>query len=139
MIEAGHGVHRLLNGARYHDLHLIDRHDAVIDADDDAREVCGREDGNRNSKSEISAEYREGDDDEDNRACGIARSSDQVNRSFAPVERQVRGRSLAVVLALGTGLGFGDLNFHFVIEPQGALRDHLFAGIDAAEDLHVVS
>src|SRR5205085_8107285 len=43
--DAGDAVHRLLDGARDGDERLLRGHDAVVNDDDDAREVCGREEG----------------------------------------------------------------------------------------------
>ena len=41
--KPGHGVDRVFNGLGDGDLHLLDRHHAVVDADDDARKVGLRE------------------------------------------------------------------------------------------------
>ena len=66
MIETGNRIDDFLQGPRDRDLHLVNRHDAVIDADDDSREVRGRKDGDGDIKSQIDAEQRQGRNDEQN-------------------------------------------------------------------------
>ena len=43
LLQSGHAVDRLFDGTRDGDHHLVDRHHAVVDADDNARKIGGRE------------------------------------------------------------------------------------------------
>ncbi len=68
--EPGYRVHRGLNGFGDGDFHLLDRHDAVIDADDDAREIGFGEDGDRHLQRGPGAGNRKRDDKEEDRSRG---------------------------------------------------------------------
>ncbi len=71
--QPGHGVDRVLNRLGDGDLHLVDGHDAVVDGDDDAREVGVGEDGDGNLAGEVDAGDRQ-DDDEEEDGPGVARN-----------------------------------------------------------------
>ncbi len=61
-LQAGDAVDGFLERTRDDHEHLVDRHNAVVDADDDAREVGVREDRDRNGEGKIRAHEHEGDD-----------------------------------------------------------------------------
>ena len=86
VLEPLHAVHRLLDRPRDGHLHLIDRRDAVVDADDDAREVDFGEDGDRNRRREVDADGDQREDDEDDRLA-VARGPVLAARSRRPVRR----------------------------------------------------
>src|SRR5581483_3232674 len=48
-------------------LHLLDRHHAVVDRDDDPRKVRRREDGDRQRQRLVDADHRQDADEEDDR------------------------------------------------------------------------
>jgi hypothetical protein len=56
---------RLVMETSDHDQHLVDRHDAVVHADDHAREIGVWEDRNGDAESEVAANQREADDQEE--------------------------------------------------------------------------
>ena len=81
-LEALHRVQRLFDRPRDRHLHLIDRRDAVIDADDDAREIGRRKNGDGNRRGQIDADRHKRQDDEDDRLA-VARGpmfSDRARR-----------------------------------------------------------
>ena len=57
--EAGNAVDGVFDGLGDGDLHLLDRHDAVVDADDDAGKVGVGKDGDGNLKRGVDACERE--------------------------------------------------------------------------------
>ena len=63
--EAGDAVDGVFDGFGDGDLHLLDGHDAVIDADDDAGEVGLREDGDRDLKRRVDAGEGEREQEEE--------------------------------------------------------------------------
>src|SRR5581483_3222186 len=65
--EALHAVERLLDRPRDGDLHLIDRRDPVVDADEDARKIDFGKNRDRNRRREVHAGSDERQDDEDDR------------------------------------------------------------------------
>ena len=52
-------------GNRHH--HLVDRHHAVVNADDHAREIRGREHRHGNGECQVAAHECQGQNEEDNR------------------------------------------------------------------------
>ena len=66
-LEALHGVDRLFDLARDRHLHLVDRRDAVVDADDDSGEVDFGKNRDRDRRRQIDAGGDEREDDEDDR------------------------------------------------------------------------
>ena len=68
--QPGHCVDRIFNGLGDGDLHLFDRHDAVVDADDDAGKVSGREDRNGDLKRNVDACHHEHGGEEEDGARG---------------------------------------------------------------------
>ncbi len=68
--EAGNAVDGVFNGLGDGDLHLLDGHDAVVDADDDAGEVCFRKDGDGGLVEGVDAGDGEGRGEEEDRAEG---------------------------------------------------------------------
>ena len=75
VLEPGDGPDRLLDRPRDGDLHLLDRHHAVVDADDDAREIGRRKHGHREAQRFIDADDRQHADQEDDRLSSAARTS----------------------------------------------------------------
>ena len=67
VLEARDGPDRLLERPRDRHLHLLDRHHAVVDADDDAREVGRRKHGHRKRQRLVDADDRQHADQEDDR------------------------------------------------------------------------
>ena len=61
----GTAVDRVFDGLGDGDLHLLDRHDAVVDADDDAGEIGLREDGDRNTPGGVDPDQGEDDEEEE--------------------------------------------------------------------------
>jgi hypothetical protein len=53
--QARHGVDRVFDGLGDGDLHLLDRHHAVVDADDHAGKVSWRKDGDRHLEGKVDA------------------------------------------------------------------------------------
>ena len=90
-----HAVDGLFDRACDGDQHLVDRRDAVIDADDDAREVGRREDRNGDRERQVHSRRRERQNDEDDRLA-VARSP---------------------VLALGSSFFRAIENAHFWLPP----------------------
>src|SRR5580700_9495061 len=60
-LQAGYAVHSFFERAGNGDEHLVDRHDAVIDANHDARKIGGGENGDRNRESQVCADQRQAD------------------------------------------------------------------------------
>src|SRR5262249_47769639 len=63
----GDGSNGRFEWPRDRHFHLLDRHDAVVDADDDAREVRRRKDGDGKRKRLPHADHGEGADQENDR------------------------------------------------------------------------
>ena len=59
VFKAGHDPNRFLDRPGDRDLHLLDRHHAVLDADDDPRKVRRRENGNGQRQRFVNADRRE--------------------------------------------------------------------------------
>jgi hypothetical protein len=59
ILKAGNAVERFFQRTGDGDFHLIDRHHAVIDADDDAREIRRGENGNGDGESFVNAGRRQ--------------------------------------------------------------------------------
>ena len=68
LLQTRDAVYRFFNGPGDGDHHLVDGHDAVVDADQHARKIGGRKYGDRNGEGEISAQQAEREDQEDQRA-----------------------------------------------------------------------
>src|SRR5262249_34537979 len=83
--EAGHASDRLFDRPRDRHLHLLDRHDAVVDADDDPRKIRRRKHGDRQRQRLVDADHGENADEEDHR-CRMAREPVALG-IFAFVER----------------------------------------------------
>src|SRR5262249_33605534 len=66
-LDTLHAVDGFFDGPGDGDEHLVYGGDAVIDADDDAGEIGGWEDGDGNGAGEIDADADQSDDDEDHR------------------------------------------------------------------------
>src|SRR5262249_33887800 len=66
-LEARDGADRVLDRPRDRQLHLLDRRDAVVDADDDPRKVGGREDRHRQRQRLVDADHRQDANQEDDR------------------------------------------------------------------------
>src|SRR5262249_30209856 len=126
--------------------HLIDRHHAVVDADDDARKVSGRENGNWNTEKKISADKRQRNDEEDD---GFVLPRKPVTLGFLlrPFRRaripfawirhgSLDKRSVALAGLLGGFRWLRNRHFRFVRQAIGALRYHLLTGLEPAQDLH---
>ena len=78
--QAGNGVYGVLDGLGDGHLHLLDRHDTVVDADDDAGKVGLRKDGDRNLLRRVDPGQREHDKEEEDGAAISAAS--QKGRSL---------------------------------------------------------
>ena len=63
--KPGNAVDRFFDRTRDGDHHLVDRHHAVIDADDDAREIGRRENRDRNGERQICSSDRQDENQED--------------------------------------------------------------------------
>jgi len=61
-LQTRHAVDGFFEMTRDSDEHLVDGHDSVINADDDAGKIGIRENGNRNRESEISADQSQSND-----------------------------------------------------------------------------
>ena len=135
-LESLHAVDRFLDRTRDGHLHLIDRRDAVVDADDDAREVDFGKHRDRNRRRQIDADGDQREDDEDDRLA--------VARGPVLVAPGVVGRgthqflsSSGFVLLAGRLLAWlHDAHLRLVLETDAAVRDDVLARLDAGEDLH---
>src|SRR5262249_54079742 len=90
-LQARNAVDRLFDRSSNRDLHLLDRHYAVIDADDDSWKVRLWEDGDGHLKGEIDAGKRQGYGEE------IDRSPKPGNPEGLPF----RGYGLAIEFCAG--------------------------------------
>ena len=63
-LEARNAVDSFLDWTRDGDEHLVDGHDAVVDPDDDAREIGVGENGHWDRKGKIAAHQRQADNQE---------------------------------------------------------------------------
>lgn len=68
LLQAGNAVDGFLERAGDGDHHLVNRHHAVVHADDNAGEIGLGEDGDGEGEGEIAADQGEGDDEENQRA-----------------------------------------------------------------------
>ena len=64
LLQARHAIYRLFDGPRDGNEHLVDGHDAVVHADDDARKIGVRKYGDRDRKSEVASHKRHADGQE---------------------------------------------------------------------------
>src|SRR6516164_4054257 len=65
-LQAGNTVYSFFERAGNRDQHLIDRHDTVVDSDEDAWKVGVRKNGDRDAEGEISTNERKADGQEQN-------------------------------------------------------------------------
>ena len=99
--QAGNAVDGVFDGLGDGDLHLLDRHDAVVDADDDARKVGLGKDGDRHLKGGVDAGEGE-DDEEEEDGLGGAREPERFVR--VPVCCVGTRSSVVTALVFGCGL-----------------------------------
>src|SRR6266478_3401956 len=66
-LQARNIVYRFLNGTGNRNQHLVDGHDAVVNANDDAGKIGGGQNRNRNAERQIAADQRQADDQKKNR------------------------------------------------------------------------
>jgi hypothetical protein len=134
--EAGDAVDGVFDGASDSDFHLLDGHDAVVDADDDPGKVGLRKNGDGDAEGEVNAGHREdGREKED-----AARPAREPERAFR--RKRERGLSLVVAPLAGSGLlvisvvgGRHHFDVGAVVERGSAGGDDLLASREAGENL----
>ncbi len=158
--EAGNAVDGVLDGFGDGDLHLLDGHDAVIDADDDAGKVGLREDGDGDLKRGVDAGEGEGEQKEEDglgvtgepeaRLVGVVavRNGRNGGRRGAHLSSASFPAGLSAssdfparrALSSSSGLALGSmpiLTFVSFVEAVAAGGDDHVGGSEAGEDLDV--
>ena len=88
--QSGHAVDGFLDGTGYGDRHLVDGHDAVVDRDQHARKIRGREDRHGDGEGEIRAQQTESQDEKDDRP-GVLGDPMHANRGLVSRRTGSRG------------------------------------------------
>ena len=122
-------VQRLFDRARHGDEHLIDRRDAVVDADQHARKIDLGKHRDRNRQREIDADGDERQDDEDDRLA-VPRGPVLRGRHHFPPS------AFSSLSPSSFSPGVDDADRRLVFEAEAADRHDALARLDAGDDLH---
>ncbi len=79
--QAGNRVDGIFDGPGDHDFHLLDGHDTVVDADDDARKVGFREDGDGHLERQVNAGQGEDSSEEEDGASVVGQPEARLGES----------------------------------------------------------